>query len=49
MRLESKKYLYDITQAGKNLKEFIQGKTFSEYEVDGLLRSAVERQFEISR
>ncbi len=47
MRLESKKYLYDIVQAGKNIKQFIQGKSFSEYEANSLLRSAVERQFEI--
>jgi uncharacterized protein with HEPN domain len=47
MRLESKKYLFDILQAAKNLKRFSEGKTFSQYESDALLRSAIERQFEI--
>ena len=47
MRLESKKYLYDVAQAGKNLRQFTEGKGFSDYTADPLLRSAVERQFEI--
>ena len=47
MRLESKKYLFDILQAARNLQRFSEGKTFSHYEADALLRSAIERQFEI--
>jgi len=47
MRLESKKYLFDIHQAAKNLQQFSRDKAFSDYEADALLRSAVERQFEI--
>ena len=47
MRLESKKYLFDILQAARNLQQFSQDKAFSDYEADALLRSAVERQFEI--
>lgn len=47
MRLESKKYIYVILQATRNLKQFAKDKTFSDYEGDALLRSAVERQFEI--
>ena len=47
MRLESKKYLFDILQAAKSLLQFSQDKAFSDYEADALLRSAVERQFEI--
>ena len=47
MRLESKKYLFDILQAAKSLQQFSHDKTVSEYEADALLRSAVERQFEI--
>lgn len=47
MQLESKKYLYDILQAGTNLRQFTSGKAFSDYEADVQLRSATERQFEI--
>jgi len=47
MRLESKKYLYDVLQAGRNLRRFAEGKTFSDYQTDTQLRSATERQFEI--
>ncbi len=47
MRLESKKYLFDILQAAKRIHEFCEGKSFADYEAEALLRSAVERQFEI--
>lgn len=47
MRLESKKYLYDVLQAGKNLRQFAEGKVFSDYNADLQLRAATERQFEI--
>jgi len=47
MRLESKKYLYDVLQAGKKLQQFSEGKVFSDYQADAQLRSATERQFEI--
>lgn len=47
MRLESKKYLFDILQAAKRVAEFTRNRQFSEYEGDALLRAAVERQFEI--
>jgi uncharacterized protein with HEPN domain len=47
MRPEGKKYLYDIRKAGELLAEFVAGKTFADYAADALLRSAVERQFEI--
>jgi len=48
MRLESKKYLYDIAQAAKLVVSFIAGKTFSDYQADAMLRSAVERQLAIA-
>lgn len=40
-------YLWDVSRAAGLIQEFTQGKTFSEYEADVMLRSAVERQFEI--
>ncbi len=45
MRLESKKYLFDILQAARDLQRFSEGKTLSQYEADALLRSVIERQF----
>jgi uncharacterized protein with HEPN domain len=47
MRIESKKYLYDIARAAKLALGFIAGKTFADYSADPMLRSAVERQLEI--
>jgi uncharacterized protein with HEPN domain len=47
MRIESKKYLYDIARAAKLALGFITGKTFGDYGADPMLRSAVERQLEI--
>ena len=47
MRLEARKYLYDIQHAAALLNEFTDGKTFADYKRDAMLRAAVERQFEI--
>lgn len=47
MRLESKKYLYDIARAAASAIEFVGSKTFADYTADSMLRSAVERQLEI--
>ncbi len=47
MRLEIKKYLYDIQYAIGLLREFTGDKMFADYERDTMMRSAVERQFEI--
>ncbi len=47
MRPESKKYLFDIRGAALLLLEFTDGKNFEDYSSEAMLRSAVERQFEI--
>jgi len=47
MKLEARKYLYDVQRAAGLLREFTDDKTFVDYEGDAMLRSAVERQFEI--
>ncbi len=47
MRLEAKKCLEDVRQAAQLVLQFTAGKSFADYEGDALLRSGVERQFEI--
>ncbi len=47
MPLEARKYLYDIKQAADLLGEFTDGKQFSDYRENSMLRAAVERKFEI--
>ena len=47
MRLEVKKLLQDITQASNLILEFSSGKGLQDFTNDALLRSGIERQFEI--
>jgi uncharacterized protein with HEPN domain len=47
MRLEAKKYLFDIQRAASLLTEFTAGKGFDAYQNNAMLRAAVEREFEI--
>lgn len=47
MRRELRKYLYDIQTAADLISQFTRGKSFEDYTRDPMLRSAVERQFEI--
>lgn len=41
------KYLYDIHESTRNILDFVSGKTFEDYSSSLMLKSAVERQFEI--
>jgi uncharacterized protein with HEPN domain len=47
MRLEIKKYLYDIQQAAERIAEFTAGRGFQDYRSYAMMRGAVECQFEI--
>ena len=47
MTNEAKKRLLDVVNACEAIAEFTAGKDFAAYESDRLLRSGVERQFEI--
>jgi len=47
MRRDPRMYLYDIRQAADLILQFTSGRTFQNYADDPMLRSAVERQFEI--
>jgi uncharacterized protein with HEPN domain len=47
MTNEAKKRLLDVVNACEAIAEFVAGIDFSTYEDNRLLRSAVERQFEI--
>jgi uncharacterized protein with HEPN domain len=44
---EAQKYLYGIATAAEYIAQFTAGRTYGEYHADPMLRSAVERQFEI--
>ncbi len=45
MRLEVKKYLFDIQEAARLILGFTEGLTFKDYSEDPKSRSSVERQF----
>jgi len=41
-------WLWDVRQAADRIAAFTQGRSFADYAADLMLRSAVERQFEIA-
>jgi len=45
MRLEARKYLFDIQQAADSISVFCAGKRFEHYRADELLRAAVKALF----
>ncbi len=47
MKANSPAHLYDVCCAGRAIREFVAGKTFSDYVSSDQLRSAVERKFQI--
>ena len=47
MHPDAAKLLWDAQQAAERVARFTANKSLAEYEADDLLRSAVERQFEI--
>ncbi|MFP4308229.1 MAG: DUF86 domain-containing protein [Desulfococcaceae bacterium] len=47
MKDSVRKHLFDIREAIQSILRFVNGKSFSDYEADDFLRSAVERKFEI--
>ncbi|MYC08054.1 MAG: DUF86 domain-containing protein [Chloroflexi bacterium] len=47
MQVEAKCLLFEIQQAAGHIVEFTQGVSFADYQNSALIRSAVERQFEI--
>ena len=47
MQLEARKFLFDMQGAATMIRTFTAGRTFADYQADPMLRSAVERQFEI--
>jgi uncharacterized protein with HEPN domain len=47
MARDPRALLWDAKSSGEAIERFLAGKTFDEYLADEVLRSAVERQFEI--
>lgn len=47
MQLKSKKYLYDLSLANEKITTFVKDANVDSYTSNDLLKSAVERQFEI--
>lgn len=47
MRPDPRKYVWDVLRAAELVHDFTRGRSFADYRCNAMLRSAVERQFEI--
>jgi uncharacterized protein with HEPN domain len=47
MQRDPRAFLWDAREAATAIGEFVNGKTFDDYAANRMLRSTVERQFEI--
>jgi len=47
MPRDHRTFLWDARRAAEQINSFVHGRSWADYEADVLLRSAVERQFEI--
>jgi uncharacterized protein with HEPN domain len=47
MKADSPAHLHDVRCAGYSIREFITGKTYADYTSNDMLRSAVERKFQV--
>jgi uncharacterized protein with HEPN domain len=47
MHADARKLLWDARRAVDRVARFTRGRSFADYDADDLLRSAVERQFEV--
>jgi uncharacterized protein with HEPN domain len=48
MEHDPRAWLWDVRKAADSIAAFVQGRSFADYAADLMLRSAVERQFEIA-
>jgi uncharacterized protein with HEPN domain len=48
MQHDPRAWLWDVRLAADSIAAFVQGRSFADYAADLMLRSAVERQFEIA-
>jgi uncharacterized protein with HEPN domain len=47
LQRDARSFLWDVRESAEAIATFIRGRTFEDYTKDLMLRSAVERQFEI--
>ena len=47
MRRDARAFLWDVRDSAEAIADFVMGRTLDDYLADRMLRSAVERQFEI--